>query len=113
MQHSYEQLNAHKNAVPDLKTILAIGGWNFGMTQVSLILSTAANRAKFIQQAINYSRARDFDGFDLDFEYPGARGSPPEDKQNFVSLLQVQYIYTCNINLFNQIGSIQVHEIKI
>jgi len=60
------------------------------MEQFSTMLSTAANRQRFIDQAIIYSRSRNFDGFDLDLEFPGARGSPAVDKQNFVFLVQVK-----------------------
>ena len=42
------------------------------------------NRQIFVFSAIPYLRDRDFDGLDLDWEYPKGR----EDKANYVLLLK-------------------------
>ena len=53
--------------------------------------ATAANRQEFVSSAINWLRDNNFDGLDLDWEYPAhaGQGGRPEDKANFALLLQV------------------------
>ncbi|XP_022920930.2 acidic mammalian chitinase-like [Onthophagus taurus] len=71
-----------------LKTLIAIGGWNEGSERYSAMVSSASNRKTFIQSAINFIQKYDFNGFDLDWEYPSQRGGGSADIANFVSLLR-------------------------
>ncbi|XP_078585736.1 uncharacterized protein LOC144867557 [Branchiostoma floridae x Branchiostoma japonicum] len=76
--------------VKPAKTLLAVGGWNMGMENVTTMLETEENRAEFITTSIEFLRRYEFDGLDLDFEYPGdtARGGRAEDKEKFTLLVQ-------------------------
>ncbi|XP_010801098.1 oviduct-specific glycoprotein-like isoform X6 [Bos taurus] len=71
-----------------LKTLLSTGGWNFGTSRFTTMLSMFSNRERFVSSVIALLRTHGFDGLDLFFLYPGLRGSPARDRWTFVSLLE-------------------------
>ncbi len=95
----YERVNDLKKQKPGLRTVLAVGGWNMGSTPFSQMVATQESRHTFALHAVSYLRNRSFDGLEMDWEYPGGRGSPPEDKQRFTALLQVgtQFNRLCSL----------------
>ena len=67
---------------------LSIGGWSFGTQKFKDMSATRYTRQTFIYSAVPFLRSRNFDGLDVDWEYP--KGS--DDKKNFVLLLKGKYI---------------------
>lgn len=54
-----------------VKVLLALGGWNDSAgDKYSRLVNNAAARRKFVLHALEFVLANNFDGLDLDWEYP-------------------------------------------
>ncbi|XP_043594466.1 probable chitinase 10 isoform X2 [Bombus pyrosoma] len=90
--HFYERVVAYKKR--GLKVSLALGGWNDSAgDKYSRLVNNPTARKRFIEQAIQFLEKYDFDGLDLDWEYPvcwqvDCNKGPSSDKQGFADLLK-------------------------
>jgi chitinase len=76
---------AHMN---DVKILPSIGGWTLSENMPG-IAADPIKRATFAQSCVNLISTYNFDGIDLDWEYPGftTHSGTPQDKVNFTLLL--------------------------
>lgn len=86
----YQRLTDLKYKDPSLKVFIAIGGWTFNdpgptATTFSDIARSEENQKKFFKSLASFMATHNFDGIDLDWEYPGAddRSGRPDDFKNF------------------------------
>jgi chitinase len=108
---NFNQLRELKAKYPNLKILLSLGGWTYSK-YFSDVAASASSRQKFVSSCINMfikgnlptgisgdpsggaaSAAGLFDGFDIDWEYPGVLGHTgnhygAQDKANYTLLLQ-------------------------
>ncbi|OXA59868.1 putative chitinase 3 [Folsomia candida] len=90
--HFYEQVTAYKKG--GTKVTLAIGGWNDSQgDKYSRLVNNPASRKKFITHAIEFIKKYNFDGLDLDWEYPKCwqvecDKGPASDKPNFAEFVK-------------------------
>lgn len=85
-----EALVKQKERNPDLKVMIACGGW--GADGFSDMALTEESRAKFIKSASEFITKYKLDGMDMDWEYPGISGAGtmarPDDTANFTALMK-------------------------
>jgi len=80
----YSKFVALKSKNPQLKTMIAIGGWDDSLDgKYSILVSDSKNIAAFVQSVMGFLWQYKFDGLDLDWEYP----TTPEDKIGFANLI--------------------------
>ncbi|KAA0200407.1 hypothetical protein HAZT_HAZT002176, partial [Hyalella azteca] len=84
----YQRFTALKSLNPNLKTLISIGGWNDGSIKFSNMAGSALSRSIFVNSVVNFLETHNFDGLDMDWEYPTLRGGVPEDKENYAILLE-------------------------
>lgn len=80
MLGAIERFVALKNLSPWTEISVAIGGWSEGSENYSEVANDPTKRRKLISDAVNIMQTYGFDGFDLDWEFPGSRGGSPRDK---------------------------------
>jgi len=71
--NEYVDFNALKTSHPDLKTLIAIGGWTHNdpgelQPRFGQAAATAASRVAFATSVVSFLRQYGFDGLDLDWE---------------------------------------------
>jgi len=84
--------NVHKPEHPHLKTMISVGGWTLS-GRFSDVALTEASRSIFAESCVEFMRYYNFDGVDIDWEYPVEGGLAsnvyrPEDGVNYTLLLQ-------------------------
>ncbi|CAG7827268.1 unnamed protein product, partial [Allacma fusca] len=85
----YEQIVALKSK--GIKVSIAIGGWNDSLgDKYSRLVSSPSARAKFNRHVVEFIQKYNFDGLDLDWEYPkcwqvDCNKGPAADKANFAA----------------------------
>nr|CAD7402605.1 unnamed protein product [Timema poppensis] len=86
----YRSVLGMKRVNPSLKILISIGGWVEGTRKFSQMAGSAYNRREFIRSVLQFLDMYDFDGLDLDWEYPGAEdlGGRRTDKEHFSLLVE-------------------------
>ncbi|XP_054727595.1 mucin-2 isoform X4 [Anastrepha obliqua] len=88
-QGGYAKFTGLKTYNKQLKTMIAIGGWNEASSRFSPLMANPERRQKFIKNILKFLRQNHFDGIDLDWEYPAQReGGKERDRDNYAQFVQ-------------------------
>ena len=86
------QLKSLKKKFPHLKTLLSIGGWTLS-DNFSAVAASSKTRKQFADDCVAFCKKFQFDGIDIDWEYPcmELHKGRPDDQRNFTLLLKDLY----------------------
>ncbi|KAL3220000.1 hypothetical protein MRX96_005741 [Rhipicephalus microplus] len=86
----YEEFTSIKKKYSHIKTLVSVGGWEYGHSMFSQMVSRSVNRRRFVKSAVRWMRRYGFDGLDISWQYPGTmvRGGSHADKENFVLVMK-------------------------
>lgn len=89
---NFHQLEIHKQNHPHLRTLISVGGWTWSSGFSDAVL-TPLSRQAFAASIVAFVDQWQFDGADIDWEYPVGGGLPtnvtrPQDRQNYTLFLQ-------------------------
>ncbi|EDW00517.1 GH11814 [Drosophila grimshawi] len=88
-QGGYAKFTGLKTYNKQLKTMIAIGGWNEASSRFSPLVASSDRRQHFIKNILKFLRQNHFDGIDLDWEYPAHReGGKSRDRDNYAQFVQ-------------------------
>ncbi|MGI5970372.1 MAG: glycoside hydrolase family 18 protein [Oscillospiraceae bacterium] len=89
---NFAELRELKKAYPHLKTMISVGGWR-GSGRFSDAALSEESREIFAGSAVKFLKKYDFDGIDIDWEFPVYGGletnsNRAEDRENYTLLLE-------------------------
>ena len=80
----------YRNNILDICQLIS---FNTVFESCSPLVADASRRRTFIKSAIRFLRQYNFDGLDLDWEYPSFRdGGKPEDRRNYAKFVAVSIV---------------------
>lgn len=85
----YQRTLALKRQNPQLRVLLAVGGWKIGSKPFLQMMQSQYTMKIWSQNVIRYLRRYGFDGLDMDWEFPAVRGSPPRHKHDFTTMMKI------------------------
>lgn len=89
---NFQEFEPIKASNPHLKLMVSVGGWTWSGNFSNMAMTEETRRA-FANSAVQFLRNYNFDGLDVDWEYPVEGGDKknsrsPKDKENFTLLMK-------------------------